>query len=333
MSGVPQQVLEDVNIPGLLASANFDVSQDGTLVYLRGERPQSIFWLDSQGVIQPLHSVPGLYLNPRFSPDGRRLAFAMGKKLLEVDLWVKDLDSGTASRVTHFTGVNHHPVWTPDGANLVFESVAGESVAIYWVRADGVGEARRLTDDKLRRFPLSFTPDGKRLVLSQGRESWTVPVEGDGEHPRLGTPEPFLRESLLGMSFSPDGHWVANSSDPTGTWEVYVRPFPGPGAKRLISSGGGVYPIWSRTRKELFFKTLDGRTMVADYTVNGDSFVAGRARVWSEKRVAWALTFVSDLAPDGKRFAVVLYADGTAESLTHLNVLLNFFNDLRQRVR
>jgi serine/threonine-protein kinase len=289
--------------------------------------------LDSLRVIQPLHTAPGYYLTPRFSPDGKRLAFAMGKKNREMDIWIKDLDSGTALRLTRLAGVNHHIVWTPDGANLVFESVAGDSRALYWVRADGVDEAQRITDDNVRRVPVSFTPDGRRLAFTQGAEIWTAPLESDGDHPRLGTPEAFLREPSLGMSFSPDGHWVAESSNQTGTWEVYVRPFPGVGAKRLISSGGGFSPIWSHTKKELYFLAPDRRTMVVEYCVNGASFVAGKPRVWSEKPLLYSPTFLSDLAPDGKRFAAVLYADGTAEPMAHLNVLLNLFDDLRQRVR
>jgi serine/threonine-protein kinase len=118
---------------------------------------------------------------------------------------------------------------------------------------------------------------------------------------------------------------------------VYVRPFPGPGSGWQISTAGGGYPIWSHNGRELFFRGPDLRIMVAAYTVTGDAFVAGKPRVWSEQRLLDlgsppVPTF--DLAPDGKRFAVILYPDGTAEQkpVTQLTFLLNFFDELRRRV-
>jgi len=168
VTGAPQPLLEDVSLTGLAGNANFDFSAapsgSGTFVYVSrtGEPTQSIFWLDSAGKTQPLHSSPGSYSAPRFSPDGKRLAFAT----VEAErrgAWVQDLDRGVVSRLAHMPGTNL--VWTPDGANLVFESVSSRS--LYWIRADGVGEAQRLTDDGIRRIPYSFSPGGKRLAYSQ----------------------------------------------------------------------------------------------------------------------------------------------------------------------
>ncbi len=190
-------------------------------------------------------------------------------------------------------------------------------------------------------MPSSFSPDGKRLAIAQGHapfDVWTAPVEGGANHPRLGTPEPFLRGPFhgLGPRFSPDGRWLAYFSNETGTYEVYVRPFPGPGPQTRISTGGGLWPMWSPSAAELFFVAPDRRSMVASYTAKADSFVAGKPQVWSEKRLLEATGAVSfhDLAPDGKHFAVALNADGTAEQKprTHLTFLLNFADYLRQRI-
>jgi len=341
LGGASQPVIEDVFLPGLSASAEFASSQTGTFVYLSGrsERPQSIFWLESSGRIQPLPLPAGFYFTPRFSPDGERLAFAsrLRASSRENDLWIHDVDSGTTSRLTNLPGANSQPVWTPDGSGIVFESLlAGTSM--YWVRSDGVGEAQRLTQDNTRRTPTSFSPDGKRLVYTQagpgaGAGIWTAPFEGDRDHPRLGKPEPFLQESFLQYSgnFSPDGHWLAYVSLETGIPEVYVRPFPGPGPKRQVSTSGGFSPIWSDAQRALFFTALDRRIMFADYTVTNGSFVAGKPRVWSEKPGIPAPTSISALTPDGKRFAVVLYADGTAEPMNYVTVLLNFFDELHRR--
>ena len=246
------------------------------------------------------------------------------------------------TRLTHLPGVNHHPVWTPDGANLVFESVLGTTPSLFFIRADGSSEPQQLTSDGIRRIPTSSSPDGKRLAygqtsFSQGSEIWTALLEGDRDWGtlgvRLGKAELFLR-TTFGIAIpelSPDGRWLAYISDETGSREVYVRPFPGPGGKTQISTSGGLSPVWSRNGRELFFLAPDRRIMVAAYTAKGDSFVAGKPRVWSEKRLLDRPYEIFDLAPDGKRFAVVLYADGTSEPMTQLTVLLNFFDDLRWR--
>ena len=111
-----------------------------------------------------------------------------------------------------------------------------------------------------------------------------------------------------------------------------MQPFPGPGGKTPISRDGGSFPIiWSRNGRELFFGH-DRHIMVAPYTAKGDFFVAGKPQVWSEKRLLDVPYDMFDLAPDGKRFAVVLYADGSAEPMNQLTVLLNFSDYLRQRV-
>jgi serine/threonine protein kinase/WD40 repeat protein len=347
VTGPPQPLLEDVSLTGLAGSANLDFSPapsgSGTFVYLSrtSEPVQLLFWLDSAGKTEPLqHSAPLSSLNPRFSPDGKRLAFASYTSESErrADIWVRDLDRDVVSRLTHLPGVNHHPVWTPDSANLVFESVLGAPASLYWIRADGSGEPHRLTDDGIRRVPYSLSADGKRLAYARTNaghyEIWTAPLEGDRDHPRLGKGEVFLQTTfgINSPKFSPDGRWLAYYSNETGTSEVYVRPFPGPGGNTLISTGGGQYPIWSRNGRELFFLAPDRRIMVADCTAKGDSFVAGKPRVWSEKRLLERPYPIFDLAPDGKRFAVVLYADGTSEPMTQLTVLLNFFDDLRRHV-
>jgi serine/threonine-protein kinase len=336
-------VLEDVSTLSRFGYANLSFSQNGILVYVStaGEFPWSIFWLDSAGHTEPLQLTPGFYWTPRVSPDGNHLAFGMSNSLGGgADLWVNDLNRGATSRLTSRPGWNYWPVWTPDGKNIVFASVGSATRGLYWVRADGSGEAQRLVD--VQALPFSFSPDGKRLAYEESSITaapiWTAPVEGDSDHPRLGRAEPFLRTPFVKTTgaFSPDGRWLAYTSNETGTREVYVRSFPRPGSKSQISTGGGMFPTWSRNGRELFFYTpLDRRIRVADYAVKGDSFMAGKPRVWSQKSLMIArVGSPFDLAPDGKRFAVALYPDGTSEPkpITRLTVLLNFFDELRRRV-
>jgi Tol biopolymer transport system component len=170
-----------------------------------------------------------------FHPTVSALAFELASASVRADIWVKDLERDTVSRLTNLPGRNNFPVWTPDGRNIVFESWDWAGSGIYWIRADGVGEAQRLTEADLKTFqsPHSFSPGGKRLAYSYSRESsgfraeiWTAPMEGDRDHPRLGKAEVFLRTSFSEWdpAFSPDGHWLVYSSDESGKEEVYVRP-------------------------------------------------------------------------------------------------------------
>jgi eukaryotic-like serine/threonine-protein kinase len=339
LAGVPAPILEDVS-SSAGAGGNFAFGQNGNFVYLAGKGQGSpISWLDSAGKTQPLHAPPGVYRTPRFSPDGKRLAFAVASGT-GVDIWVKDLDRDTPSRVSFLAGVNRLPVWTPDGKNIVFRSDS-PAPGLYWIRSDGSGEAQRLTYGKLHEYPSSFSPDGNRLAFAgEGNggslDILTAPIEGDPGHVRLGNPELFLGtpfdESYA--AFSSDGRWLAYASNESGTNEVYVRPFPGPGGRSQISKGGGFVPLWSRDGRELLFETLDQRVMAVGYSAKGDSFAAGKPRLWSEARLLnVGADLIYDLAPDGKRIAAILASDeaGGEKPPTHLTFLLNFFDELRRR--
>ena len=152
---------------------------------------------------------------------------------------------------------------------------------------------------------------------------------------RLGKPELFLGTPFAEIfpAFSPDGRWLAYQSNESGDMEVYVRPFPGPGGKWQISTGGGLWPLWSRDGRELLVQNLDGRVMATSYSVKGGSFAAGKPRVWSETRllVNSGGMPVYDLAPDGKRLAAVLASNQGGGEPTRLTFLLNFFDELRRR--
>lgn len=284
--------------------------------------------------------MPGLYFTPRFSPDGRRLAFSMGNGAA-ADVWVKDLDRDAPSRLSSLPGENRWPVWTPDGKYIVFRSLKAETRGLYWIRSDGSGEPHRLTDGKLGEYPYSFSPDGKHLAYSRhgngGKpDIFTAPIEGDEGHPQLGKPELFVGTPAVEVypAFSPDGRWLAYCSNETDTHEVYVRPFPArEGGRWRISEGGGLYPLWSRDGRELLFQTNDQRVMTVSYTVKGDSFIPGKPRLWSEARLANLSVPNYDLAPDGIRIAAIVASNNSSSGkpITHLTFLLNFFDELERR--
>jgi len=341
LAGPAVPVLEEVVSRSGHGGAQFDFSPAGTLVYLSGKGREdgvTIQWLDSAGKTQPLLAKQGSYYSPRLSPDGKRLAVAVRDGANE-DIWVYDSERDTLSRLSFDPAPDGHPIWTPDGKHIVYRS--GTHIA--WAPADGSGRTQRLMEGKTIRRPHSFTPDGKRLAfLEAGPEGgiWTVPVEADSKNQlRAGKPEVFLGGPPIDAEalFSPDGKWLAYTSSESGTPEVYVRPFPGgaTGGRWQISNGGGMFPRWSRNGRELFYRNVDSsRIWVAPYTVKGGALVAEKPRVWSQKRFTSIGPYPNlDLAPDGKRFAVLMAPDSTGaeKSLAQLTFLLNFFDELRRR--
>ena len=349
LAGAPVPVLEDVSVASG-AGGDFAFAQTGNFAYLSGQGTQvgwQIYWLDASGKRQPLHATPGFYFSLRLSPDGKRLAFSKGGAQ-GVDIWVKDLERDTLSRLSFFPGANGWPVWTPDGKYIVFRSETPGAPGAYIVRSDGSGEAQRLMDSKVKDLPTpySFSPDGKRLAFyasgnSGSSDIFTAPLEGDSGHPRLGKPELFLGTPFVELqpAFSPDGRWIAYTSAESGSYEVYVRSFPGGIAgsgKWLVSTGGGYGPVWSRSGRELLYETLDDRIMSVSYTASGDSFVPGKPRLWMETPVYpgnVGMVGSYDLAPDGKRIAALLSEAPAGQAPTmHLTFLLNFFDELRRRV-
>jgi serine/threonine-protein kinase len=338
--GTPVPLLEDVaGTPGV-GGGQFDVSRTGTLIYLGKSSTPSwpVAWLDSSGKTETLLAKPGNYVAPRLSPDGNWLALSVvgGKGQ---DLYVYDWRHDTMPRLTFKGQTNRDPVWAPDGKHIAFSSANG----LRWVRADGAGEPQKLLESKSTGHLLtSISPDGRRLAyaeVGQGTNAdiWTLPLDlTDPEHPKPGKPESFLRTPSVEIfpAFSPDGRWMAYASDESGRLEVYVRPFPGPGGKWQISTGGGTMPTWSRDGRELFYSTPDNRLMVTEYTAKGESFSYAKPRLWSDTRIYSSGRKYFDLAPDGKRFVVFPRADAGDEKKgsVHVTFLLNFFDEVRRRI-
>src|SRR5712692_10007581 len=332
--GTPAPVLDQVDYNAGTGSAQLDFSQTGTLVYRSGGAGGGLVtvqWLDAAGKTQPLLAKPGAYTRTSLSPDGNMLAIST------VDILVYGWQRDTMTRLTFGPATSQYPLWSPDGRYILFQASGG----MFWTRSDGAGKPQPLTQSKNNQFPWSFTADGKRLVFMEqspetGFDLWTVPLENESAGLRAGKPEPFLQTPFNERhgSFSPDGRRMAYASDESGSYQVYVRAFPDKGGKWQISNNGGLYPMWSRSGHELFFRTEDNQIMVASYTVKGDSFVADKPRLWSEKRLANAgLDANYDLAPDGKRIAALIPAETAVgqRAQSHVIFLENFFDEVRRR--
>jgi len=344
VTGQPAPVLEGVVTNPANGGAQFSFSETGNLLYVAGRSTTqnfSIEWMDWEGKFTPLREAPGDYRNPAFSPDGKRLALEI-REGRRTDIWVYEWERDTLTRLTFGGNGNFRPVWTPDGQRITYTTMEKGGYDLNWKHADGAGDALRLTQDKSPKFPHSWRPDAQVLAFIQFNPdtSWdilTLPIEGNEKSGwKPGEPKPFVNTPAfeLAPAFSPDGRWLAYASNETGNYEVYVRPFPGPGDKWQISTGGGTFPKWSRNGKELFYRTPDGKIMVTAYTDTPDSFHADKPQLWSPGQftiLEGNLSF--DLHPDGKRFAVLKApTTGDTSPVNKVSFIFNFFDELRSKV-
>jgi serine/threonine-protein kinase len=339
--GTAVPILDDIARQPNVGIAHLDFSRSGTMVYRRGDQDAGLLtvaWLDGAGKTQPLLAKPGVYGRLSLSPDGQRLALNVTEGST-TDIWVYDWQRDTMTRLT-FNGTGDGAIWSPDGKYIVFR-VPGAGMSV--IRSDGSGQPQPLTQSKSAQYPWSFAPDGKRLAFMEqdpktSYDVWTVPLETGGAGLKPGKPEAFLQTPAneLYSTLSPDGRWLAYSSNESGISQIYVRAFPDKGGKWQISNNGGAYPIWSRNGHELFFESLDYHILAASYVVKGDSFVADKPRMWSEKHIGGAVNSSRnlDLAPDGKRIVAFMPAGedkGAPVSQNHVVFLENFFDELRRR--
>jgi serine/threonine-protein kinase len=318
-SGPAEEIANGLDVH-YAAFSPFDVSRTGSLVYRVGRGSWKLSVTDRAGREQQVLSERFPW-SPRFSPDGRRVAYSAltpgeqgedmwSGEVWHTDLFVFDLASGSTERLTTDGNDNNEPIWSPDGRAIVFDAGLLGTKDLY-VRALDGDSARLLVRRPGNQFPSDWAPDGAVLFTDPEPGIWLQPVSGGAPHTYAagsGTPR--------GTRVSPDGRWIAYSANETGRREIYVQSYPTPGRKVLVSAGGGTAPAWRRDGRELFYWQGD-QLVAASLEVRG----AEDPPVVRSRTPLFRAPIVGDydVSPDGTRFVVV--AGGPRES--HLVVALD----------
>jgi serine/threonine-protein kinase len=331
LTGAAVPLVEGV-MDSRIRAAQYSVSTTGTLVYVSGGVlgvQRKLMWVNRSGVEQPIAGPVKAYESPRISPDGQRFAVAS-----DGQLWIYDLSRETMSRFSFEGNINSRPVWTPDGKRIAFYSNKEGRLSIYWQLADGSGGIERLTSSENINVPGSWSPEGQTLAFHQaspttGNDIWMLRLSDRKAQPFIQTP---FNEG--NPRFSPDGRWLAYVSDESGRFEVYVQPYPGPDGKWQVSKDGGTEPVWNPNGKELFYRS--GDKMMAVEITTQPSFSLSNPRMLFEGPYEPAAVPVSnyDVSPDGQRFLMFKPSEQelTQAASTQINVVLNWFEELKQKV-
>jgi Tol biopolymer transport system component len=311
-----------------LGSAKAALSLSGTLAYLTGGSESRIVLIDSRGGEEVVLPDRRAYAYPRFSPDGKRVAVSIEAETRS-DVWIYHFASRTLARLSAGGAANERPEWTPDGTRVIYRTDAGGRSAIWWRPADLSGPAvSLLAGEQISFFEGVITPDGRAIVYQ---------VE------RLGSPDIGVR-ALVGDTtptdiavsnrsetqarVSPNGRWIAFVTDESGSDQVVVQPFPGPGVRVQVSSRGGREPVWSPDGRRLFYRA-NKKFMTALITSIPTLAVVSRDVFGDDGFVTASAPHANyDVSPDGKRLLVL-----EAVEDEHLVIVHNWSSEVRARLR
>ena len=313
---------------GIDGDRNLGVSASGDVAYqLATTGGRRLVLVDRGGAARDVQSDTGLYFAPRISPDGKRVAVGRWTDInfSAKDVWVLDLAQHTRTRLT-FDTTAAWPAWSRDGRRVAYQ----RGSAIFWVPADGSGAPDSLVTLPGQWFPGLFEPGGRGLVYHG-----IALQQAKAEIGRVGIVPPEAAHRVLGNTFhnydpslSPDGRWMAYMSDESGRFEVYVRPYPGPGGRWQVSLDGGTEPVWSPTGREIFYRNGD-RMMAATVRTVG-AFEVGTRTMLFEGAYHTLPTQITnyDVTRDGRTFVMLQPVQGTAQTVF---VTLNWFDQMRRR--
>jgi serine/threonine protein kinase len=308
----------------------FSVSNSGMLAYaVTGGNNRQLTWYDREGKVLGHAGEPLPRDELALSPDGTRVVEGRVDDQGTWAVWMLDLARGVNTRLS-FEGGGGSATWSPDGSQIVYAPGGGQSADLYRKPANGAGQGEVVLHSDGIKTPDDWSRDGRFLLFMQrgkgtGNDLWVLPMQGDHK------PIPYLATKFneAQAQFSPDGHWVAYTSNESGIPEIYVQPFPEPsGGKWPVSNGGGNQARWRRDGKELFYFTPDNTLMAVSVTTAGETFQPGVPKALFHAAVLGGTgggpttSWRWDISPDGQRFLINTTLDEATSS--PVTVLLNW---------
>lgn len=336
-------VLEGVRRAVNDGGAQYAVSDSGSLIYVPGPvtatlNQHDLALFDRKGMMEFLKLPPGPKGVPRFSPDGRHIAFESSSSQ-ETFVLIYDVAGNSVPRRLTFGGKNRFPIWSHDGQRIAFQSDREGDLGIYWQRAYGTGTAERLTKAEMdtAHTPESWAPGGEGFLFDMVKGAthslWFYSLRDKKAAP-FGAVQSAIPPNAV---FSPNGKWVAYASDETGKREVYVQPFPSTGDKYQVLSPGAInphHPLWSPDGKELFYIPTAAQALAVPFITQPVVSFGKAEAITSEVDSGGPQTKRNtDVGPDG-RFVRVYAADrgnpapGAGRGAIH--VVINWFEELKQ---
>ena len=324
---------------------DYDVANDGTLIYLAGE-PRDVketvepVWVTREGKATAVDS-GWTYERPfnggmSLSPDGARLAVAIAGEPTS-DIWIKQLPRGPLSRLTFEDFLKYRPVWSADGQAVTYIADPGNNNAsLFRKRADGSGAAERLIGSDKSLAEALWSHDGEWLVVRTTLPSRDIQAFRPGVDTVLTPIVASAKFDERAPTLSPDGKWIAYQSDETGKSEIYVRPFPdADGGRWQVSTAGGDEPLWSHGGREIFFRSESGEMMVVKVTTSPSfSAEAPRALFADTSYVKSPSYRAYDLSPDDRRFVMLrAIADSVTPTPNQVVLVDNWFQELNAKVK
>jgi serine/threonine-protein kinase len=322
---------DPVTLVGSVGAAG--LSPQGTLAYIAGNASSRLV-LASGTSRTPIRPDSAIHSDPRFSPDGRRLAVVVGARD-GGDIWVLDRAAGTFSRLTT-SGVASAPEWSADGRRVIYKELLGSDGRIFSVPVDGNGTTDTLFNssrDLKGRGEVNealLSPDGRWLVIRTApgpaypRDIYAMDLTGD----RTLRPMAVGPSSEIMPRLSRDGKWLAYQSDVSGRAEIYVRPFPGDGPRVQVSDAGGSEPLFDASGRTLYYRGPGGIVAVS-LTLGPDVRVSARRLALSLQGVADPTHPSYDVTPDGTQFLILQPTSGDARGV----LVSNWARELRRRLR
>jgi eukaryotic-like serine/threonine-protein kinase len=322
--GEPSPIVDDVLLTAN-GRAAFGASDAGVLAYRTGEATRSLVWVDRSGKVGEPIGALSANTNIRLSPDGTRVAFHQPTRDGADDVYIYDIGQKITSQLTKHPDTDHVATWSPDGADVAYTRFRGTDQGIYQMRADGATPERVLV-------PIHPDPGANTFVRDWGRdfvvfrrarnwasilELWAVPLSGDR------TPFLYLPRVSGVAALSPNGRWLAYSTNDGGVDQAIVQSFPDPSQGRhQISSRGGSDPRWSRNGRELFYIDSAQRLIAVSVLTEGPFKVQQTTELFTAPSVAY------DVAPRGDRFLFNVSSTAIANP-PPINLVLNWTTGMK----